>query len=56
MASVLESIVFDPAKFQQELQAFDELLASNDPTLVYLATCRRMVQSTVPTAEKTVCR
>src|SRR5947209_463535 len=28
MASVLETIVFEPAKFQQELQAFDELLKS----------------------------
>jgi hypothetical protein len=28
MASVLETIVFDPAKFQQELQAFDGLLKS----------------------------
>jgi hypothetical protein len=28
MASVLETIAFDPAKFQQELQAFDELLKS----------------------------
>jgi hypothetical protein len=28
MASVLETIVFDPAKFQQELQAFGELLKS----------------------------
>src|SRR5208337_2338690 len=28
MASVLETIVFDPARFQQELQAFDALLKS----------------------------
>src|SRR5439155_26649345 len=28
MASVLETIVFEPAKFQQELQAFDALLKS----------------------------
>jgi hypothetical protein len=28
MASVLETIVFEPAKFQQELQAFEELLKS----------------------------
>ena len=28
MASVLETIVFEPAKFLQELQAFDDLLKS----------------------------
>jgi hypothetical protein len=28
MASVLETIVFDPAKFQNELRAFDKLLKS----------------------------
>jgi hypothetical protein len=28
MASVLETIVFDPSKFQRELQAFDDLLKS----------------------------
>jgi len=28
MASVLESIVFEPAKFEQKLQAFEELLKS----------------------------
>ena len=30
MASVLETIVFESAKFQQELQAFDALLKSKD--------------------------
>ena len=29
MATVLESIAFDPAKFEQELKAFDALLKSN---------------------------
>jgi len=30
MASVLEAIVFDPDRFQQELQEFDHLLRSNE--------------------------